>query len=183
MPLLYSATLDGLEAGLADKGVFLVLLLGLLAPQLALIARAIRGRWLPAAASLLAALIGVGLLVAGNAASGYDAAHPRPDTLFYAFNADRGEASWATLDPEPDQWTRQFLSRNTEERSVEELFGVGGSGSTKVLTGPAPVAPLKPPELELLGQEEANVTERVLRLHLSSPRGAWKAYLLFRVQV
>jgi hypothetical protein len=177
MPNLYSATLDGFEAGLADRAAFLVLLLGLLAPQFTLIARAIRGRWLPAAATLLAVLIGVGLIVAGNAASGYDAAHPRPDTLFYAFNADSSEASWATLDPEPDQWTQQFLSRNTEERSVEELFGVGGSGSTKVLTGPAPVAPLQPPELVLKG-EEANGTERVLRLHLSSPRGAWRAYLL-----
>ena len=77
-------------------------LLGLLAPQLALVTRAIRRRWLPAAATLLMALIGVGLLLAGNAASGYDAAHPQPDTLFYALNADTGEANWATLDPEQD---------------------------------------------------------------------------------
>jgi hypothetical protein len=176
MPLLYSATLDGFEAGLADKGAFLVLLLGLLAPQLALIARAIRWRWLPAAATLLAALIGVGLIVAGNAASGYDASHPRPDTLFYALNADSGEASWATLDPELDQWTKQFLSRDTQERTVGELYG--GDDPTKILTSSAPVAPLKPPELELLGQEKANGTTRTLRLHLSSPREAWKALLL-----
>jgi hypothetical protein len=176
MPLLYSATLDGFEAGLADKGAFLVLLLGLLAPQLALIARAIRGRRLPAAATLLAALIGVGLLLAGNAASGYDAAHPRPDTLFYYLNADSGEASWATLDPELDEWTKQFLSGDTQERTLGELSG--GDDPTKILTDSAPVAPLKPPELELLGQEEANGTTRTLRLHLSSPREAWKAYLL-----
>jgi hypothetical protein len=176
MPLLYSATLDGFEAGLADKGAFLVLLLGLLAPQLALIARAIRVRWLPAAATLLAALIGVGLIVAGNAASGYDASHPRPDTLFYSLNADTGEASWATLDPELDQWTKQFLSGDTQVRTVGELYG--GDDPTKILTSPAPVAPLKPPELELLGQEEANGTIRTLRLHLSSPREAQRAILL-----
>jgi hypothetical protein len=175
MPLLYSATLDGFEAGLADKGAFLVLLLGLLAPQLALIAHAIRGRWLPAAATLLVALIGVGLLVAGNAASGYDAAHPRPDTLFYALNADTSEANWATLDPELDQWTKHFLSGDTQERTVGELYG--GDDPTKVLTSSAPVAPLKPPELELLGQQ-ANGATHTLRLHLSSSREAWKATIL-----
>jgi hypothetical protein len=176
MPLLYSATLDGFEAGLADKGAFLVLLLGLLAPQLSLIAHAFRGRWLPAAATLLVALIGVGLLLAGNAASGYDAAHPRPDTLFYSLNTDTGEASWATLDPELDQWTKQFLSGDTQERTVGELYG--GDDPTKILTSSAPIARFQPPELELLGQEEANGTTRTLQLHLSSPRGAWKAYLL-----
>jgi len=117
----------------------------------------------------------VGLLLAGNAASGYDASHPRPDTLFYSLNADSGEASWATLDPELDQWTKQFLSGDTQVRTVGELYG--GDDPTKVLTSSAPVAPLKPPELKLLGQE-TNGTTRTLRLHLSSPRGAWKAYLL-----
>jgi hypothetical protein len=175
MPLLYSATLDGFGAGLADKGAFLVLLLGLLAPQFTLIARAIRWRWLPAAAALLVALIGVGLIVAGNAASGYDAAHPRPDTLFYSLNADSGKASWATLDPELDQWTKRFLKGNTQERTLGELYG--GDDPTKVLTRSAPVAPLKPPELELL-EQEAKGTTRTLRLHLSSPREAWKALLL-----
>jgi hypothetical protein len=102
-PALYAGTLDGFEAGVADKVALLVLLLGLLAPQLA--AQILRRRWLPAAA-----LAGVGLIVAGGAASGYDAEHPRPDTLFYTSNADTGEAKWATLDPEPDEWTKQFLS-------------------------------------------------------------------------
>jgi hypothetical protein len=175
MPLLYSATLDGFGAGLADKGAFLVLLLGLLAPQLSLIARAIGGRWLAAAATLLAALIGVGLLLAGNAASGYDASHPRPDTLFYALNADSGEANWATLDPELDQWTKQFVRGDIEKRTVGELYG--RDDPTKILTSPAPVALLKPPELKLLGQE-AHRSTRTLRLHLSSRREAWKATLL-----
>jgi hypothetical protein len=174
-PVLYVATLDGFEAGLADKVVILVLLLGLLTPQLSVVGQTVRRRWLPAAATLLTALIGLGLLVAGNAASGYDAAHPRPDTLFYALNADSGEASWATLDPELDQWTKQFLGGDTKERTLEDLLS--GGGSTKILTSPAPVAPLKPPEVELLGQE-ANGPTRTLRLHLASPRGAWRAFLL-----
>jgi hypothetical protein len=174
-PILYETTVDGLEAGLAEFVAILVLVLGLLTPQLTLVARAIRRRWLPAAAVLLAALIGVGLIVAGNAASGYDAARPRPDTLFYALNADSGEANWATLDPELDQWTKQFLSGDTEERTVGEFFS--GGGSTKILTSPAPVAPLKPPELMLLGLE-ANGATRTLRLHLSSPRRAWRATIL-----
>jgi hypothetical protein len=88
-------------------------------------------------------------------------------------DADTGEANWATLDPEPDQWTKRFLSGDTQERSLGALYG--GDDPTKVLTSRAPVAPLQPPELELLGQE-ANGAERTLRLHLSSPREAWRTY-------
>jgi hypothetical protein len=117
----------------------------------------------------------VGLFLAGNAASGYDAEHPRPDTLFYTLNADTGKANWATLDPQLDQWTRRFLSGNPQERTVGELYGA--EDPTRLLTSPAPVAPLKPPELEFLGQE-TDETTRTLRLRLSSPRGAWRAYLL-----
>ena len=175
MPPLYSATLDGFEAGVADKVALLILLLALLAPQLALVALVLRQRWLSSVSVLLAALIGVGLLLAGNAASGYDAAHPRPDTLFYTLNADTGEARWATLDPEPDEWTEQFLSADTQEITAGELYG--GENPTRLLASPAPVAPVKPPELGLLGQE-ANGTTRTLRLRLTSPREASRAYLL-----
>jgi hypothetical protein len=178
-PVLYVGTLDGFEAGLADKFAILILLLGLVAPQLSLIGQAARRGWLSAApillAALLAAIIGVGLLLAGNAASGYDAARPRPDTLFYTLNADTGEANWATLDPQLDEWTKQFLNKNIQERSVGELYG--GADPTKILTSPAPVAPLKPPELELLG-EKTNGATRTLRLHLVSPRAAWRAIIL-----
>ena len=178
-PVLYVGTLDGFEAGLADKFAILILLLGLVAPQLSLIGQATRRGWLSAApillAALLAAIIGVGLLLAGNAASGYDAARPRPDTLFYTLNADTSEANWATLDPQLNEWTKQFLNKNTQERSVGELYG--GADPTKILTSPAPVAPLKPPELELLG-EKTNGATRTLRLHLVSPRAAWRAIIL-----
>jgi len=144
-PALYIGTVDVMEEGPALSVAVLVLVLGLVAPQLSLMARAVRWRWLPTAATLLAALIGVGLLLGGNATSGYDTAHPRPDTLFYGLNADTGEANWATLDPELDEWTKQFLSGETEERTLGGLFG--GDDPTKVLTSPAPVAPLKPPSL------------------------------------
>lgn len=174
-PGLYNATFDGFEESPADKFPALVVLLGLLAPQLALVARVLRRRWLPAVAALLTALVGVVLIFAGNAASGSNAAHPRPDTLFYALNADTGEANWVTLDPEPDAWTGRFLGGDPEERTLEEF--VGGGGSTRILVSPAPGAPLKPPELELLGQE-AHGTTRTLWLHLSSPRGAWRAAIL-----
>ncbi|HEX5975534.1 MAG TPA: M20/M25/M40 family metallo-hydrolase, partial [Rubrobacteraceae bacterium] len=179
VPALYLGTVE-MEEGPALWIVVLVLGLGLLAPQLSLVARAVRRRWLPATATLMATLVGAGLIVAGNVASGYDAGRPRPDTLFYVLNADTGEATWATLDPELDEWTRQFLSGDTEEGTVEELLGgelFGGDESTMALASAAPVAPLKPPELVLLG-EEANGTTHTLQLHLSSPRRAWRAYLL-----
>ena len=81
---------------------------------------------------------------------------------------------WATLDPEPDEWTKQFLSEDAQQTTVGELYV--GEDPTRVLASPAPVAPLRPPG-KLLGQEK-NETTRTLRLRLSSPREAWRAYLL-----
>jgi hypothetical protein len=179
VPAFYLGIVE-MEGGPALWVVVLVLVLGLLAPQLSLIARTIQRRWLPTAVTLLVALIGVGLIVAGSATSGYDAEHPRPDTLFYVLNADTGEANWATVDPELDHWTKQFLSGGTQKRSAEELFGrmfFGGDEPIKILTSSAPVTLIKPPELMLLG-EESNGTTHTLRLHLSSSRRAWRAYLL-----
>jgi hypothetical protein len=34
--------------------------------------------------------------------SGYDAAHPKSDTMSYWYDADAGKASWISFDEKPD---------------------------------------------------------------------------------
>jgi hypothetical protein len=120
------------------------------------------------------ALVGIGLLVVGGAASGYDAAQPRPDNLLYVLNADTGEAHWVSPDPELDEWTAQFLAGGTR-RTTNALFGDGGSDT--LLANRAATAPLPAPVLQLIGSEAVGDV-LTLRLRLTSPRAAWRAYLV-----
>jgi hypothetical protein len=165
---IFRSAIDGVGDGPAVPFGLLVLLLGVLAPQLDEIARLAR-RAIPAGV----ALAGIGLLVAGGLTSGYSAAQPRPSTLMYLLNADTGEAHWVSADPQVDEWTGLFLAGGAH-RTSDELFGDGGSDMLRA--SGAPVAPLPPPALELIGMEAVGDL-MTLRLRLTSPRGAGRAYL------
>ena len=90
------------------------LLLGLLIPHLDLVAKP--NRWvLPGAAAAL----GLGLLLVGSLTAGFDARHPRPNSILYALNADTQQAIWESGDEAPDAWTAQFLGSRRRR-------GVGG---------------------------------------------------------
>jgi len=80
------------------------LLVGLLVPQIHIMTSH-RG-WLLPAGALVTALM---LFAAAMAHSGYDAAHPRADSIAYALDGDTGKAMWASRDSAPDAWTSQFL--------------------------------------------------------------------------
>ena len=71
---------------------FLVLLLGLLWPQLAFISPR---RW-PLALAGLAIFVVCAVYASLN--SGFDANHPKPNTVVYWQDADTGSASWITVD-------------------------------------------------------------------------------------
>lgn len=170
VPLLVAVSLDGLEAGPALPIAFLVLLLGLLAPHLALIAQLGR-RWLPATA----AFVGLGLLLIASLAFGTDANRPRHESLVYFSNPEAGQAYWATLDPALGSWTSQLLGNDAMRRSMVELVGTGGD--EQLLSSRAPVAPLPAPDLVVISRERQG-DEWILRLHLASPRGASRAFLV-----
>ena len=143
--------------------VFVVLLVGLLAPHLELVSSL--GRWALPAAALLAF---VGLAAAGLATAGFDRGHPRQDSLFYALNADTGKAVWGSADAQPDAWTSQFFAKNFSRTTLDDFFRTG----RPFLTGEAPAAPLAAPELTLLSDENGEGGVRTLRLRVTSPRGA-----------
>jgi hypothetical protein len=167
---LFQPVIQGLEDGPALQVVVLVLLAALLAPQLALVlrARATR-RWLPSAV----ALIGVGLLGAGVATSGFSPAQPRPDVLAYGLDADTGQAYWLTLDPRTDEWTERFLAGGTR-RTLDELLGA--SDPIPVLAAPAPAASLPPPSLAVESEQRIGDL-RTLRLRLASTRQSGRLHL------
>jgi hypothetical protein len=143
--------------------VLLVLLLGLLIPQLSYLTS--RRRWLLTGGMVAASLLFIAL---GLAYSGFDNEHPRPDNLFYAMNADKQEAIWASSDRIPDEWTAQFLSPTPQARPLEEFFP--GTSRT-YLYAPAPIAELPAPDVKVLDDSlQGNV--RMLRLRLTSPRQA-----------
>lgn len=144
--------------------VLAALLLGLLVPHLALLARPYR--WLvPGAAALAFAT----LLAAGLLRPSFDAAHPKPDSIFYGLDAGTGQAIWGSMDREPDKWTARFVSSEPRRQPLPAFFSA--ISDTLYLQAPAPVAPLEAPRAELLA-DSAQGNVRTVRMRLSSPRRA-----------
>jgi hypothetical protein len=140
-----------------------IFLLGLLLPHLDFLSAKFKW-WLPGTL----ALIGVALLAAACAADKFDRRHPKPNSIFYALNADENKAAWISLDEQTDKWTSQFIPPGTGKSAVAAYVP---RSSGDFLNAQAPVAQLASPLVELLGDETSNGV-RKLRLHLASPRQA-----------
>jgi hypothetical protein len=143
--------------------LFVVLLVGLLVPHLGLIAAS--RRWLvPGIAAALAAA----LIAAGSLTAGVSRTTPRQDHVFYALNADTGQAVWASVDESADEWSAQFFTADARRGALPEYVP---QTSMTFLQSPAPAAPLAPPAVELLEDKVEN-NRRLIRLRLRSSRGA-----------
>jgi Peptidase family M28 len=139
----------------------MALMLGLFIPHFDLFARPYR--WaLPATAGFVAAAA----LIAGSLTATPDAASPQADSIFYALNADTGQALWVSEDPQPDVWTSQFLGTTFSRRELPELFP---HLSDKFLFAPAPALNLTAPQVKLLNDRSVEDT-RTLHLHITTPR-------------
>jgi hypothetical protein len=144
--------------------IMVVLLLGLLVPHLLFITAS--RKWLLPSASAFVSLL---LIVLISLSSGYDAKHPRFDTVLYGLSADSGRAVWASSDKTPDAWTRQFLSSETTTAPLNEIFSK--SSSRSFLQSPAANESLPAPQIELLDDRTQNDV-RALRMRVTSPRQA-----------
>ena len=156
-----------LESGVAQTMVsltiFTVVLLALLAPQLEVMTA--HRKWLlPGACAVLS----LTFISFGALHSGYDALHPRPDSIAYWLNADTGKGSWISLDERPDGWTSQFLTGGIERDKIDIFVAPGGESVLK--TG-APPLKLPAPEIVTL-DDSVSSNERILRLRLTSLRNA-----------
>ncbi len=134
-------------------------MLGLFIPHLDFFARL--HRWaLPVAAILVTAVA----LIAGSVTARPSAANPYVDSIFYALNADTGQALWISEDPQPDVWTSQFLETEFKRGKLSELFP---QDSKELLFAPAPALNLDAPQVELLNDHTTGDT-RVLQMHITS---------------
>ena len=148
-----------------SAAVIASLLAALLAVLLAgPLAVALRRRWpLPTTFAAVA----LALLVTVAATSGYGARRPRPDTLFYVFDASRDDAVWATNTHPIEPWMAPVLA-NAELRTLEDVF----VAPQQAWTAPAPAAPLAPPEVSLVGVADGSGDGQRWTLKVVSPEGA-----------
>jgi hypothetical protein len=148
---------------MVSLSIFTVVLLALLAPQLEVMTA--HRKWLlPGACTVL----GLSFISFGALHSGYDALHPRPDSVAYWLNADTGKGSWISLDERPDGWTSQFLTGGIDRDKIDIFVTPGGES---VLKTDAPSVKLPAPEIVTL-DDSVSSNERVLRLRLTSLRHA-----------
>ncbi len=162
---------DDLSQALLIVGLLTALTLTLLAPQLEVMTAHIK--WLLPAACVLAA---IGLTAFGAIGSGYDAAHPKPDSMSYWFDYDAGKASWISFDERPDSWTSQFLTGQVETDKV----GIFGSADgDAVLKASAPRVELAAPVVKTVEDSTAG-GERILRFHITSLRQARILWVIVR---
>ena len=162
-PLLYQIFSGFGLNGIRVIAALLVLLLGLLVPHLALVARP--NKWVLPGAFVLVSVV---LLLIGIVRPHFDAAHPKPNSLFYGLDANAGKAIWGSFDDKPDEWTARFLSSHPEDRPLPAFFAIT---SDRYLQMTAPIAPLDAPNVELL-DDKSNNGVRTLHLRLTSPRRA-----------
>jgi hypothetical protein len=153
----------GLMQTMVSLSIFTVVLLALLAGQLEVMTA--RRKWLLPG---VCAVLSLSFIAFGAFHSGYDAQHPRPDTIAYWLNADTGKGSWISLDERPDGWTSQFLTGRIEREKVDIFVAPGGES---VLKTDAPPLKLPAPEIVTL-DDSVSGNERILRLRLTSLRHA-----------
>jgi Peptidase family M28 len=144
----------------------LALLVGLLAPHLAIIARP-RKWWLP----VLMGIVAVGFLVAGHLTSAYTPERPRQDGVVYALSADNGKASWLGWTG-LDVWTEQFFGKDAGGGDYRDIFP--GDYSVADYKTAAPLVDLPAPTVEEL---DATVPG-VFHLRVAPPPGAWTVHLV-----
>lgn len=158
-------TVAGLGPLLPAGLLFLAVLLGLLLPALLPALGRTEGagpRW---ALPLLAGAVALGALTAGHATSRPTAEHPQQTHVFYALDADRGQAYWVSSMARPDAWTRQFFPAPVLS-PLPELFP---DLSLPVLHHSAPRLALGAPSITILADTTLRAGRR-LRLQVRPGR-------------
>ena len=144
--------------------VFVLVLMGLLVPHVELLTDK-KPRWILPGLLLLASIT---VLTLATLTSGFDARHPRPNSIAYVLNLDSGKAAWVSVDHRLDDWTEQFFPDPVESQTYEFFPGV----HVRAFTTTAPNLSLAAPKVILLDDSRRDTTTRFLQLRLSSPRQA-----------
>lgn len=122
-------------------------------------------KWRVPALLLLASLV---LIVIGISSSHFDQRQPKTNNLFYAQNADTGQAVFASSDEKTDEWTAKFLSSGVKREAMTEFF----PGTTRTYwKSPVTAAAFAGPEASLTSDQIENGV-RTLSFRVTSPRRA-----------
>jgi len=96
----------------------------------------------------------------------YDASSPRPDSLLYVLDADRGTASWVSFDAAPDAWTGHALS-GAKRLTMPALLP---RSKRDLLQAGAALVAIDPPRIGVLADTRTGPT-RSLHLRVMLPTG------------
>jgi hypothetical protein len=108
------------------------------------------------------------LVLSGRQLSRFSVEHPQRNSIIYSVNVDERQAAWISNDDAADEWTAQFLGSDSRRREAGK-FTLGSGRS--VLLAEAELLPLDPPEATVISDDKTG-DQRVLKLHLTSPRRA-----------
>jgi len=161
VPILYLILLAMTLHVSAVPAILLTLLIGLLIPQLRMIAGASQ-RVLTAGALLCCVVF----MIWGGVMACFDDGRRLPTHLFYALNSDLNQAVWASHDQRPDEWTARFLVNGLERDSLPDYLG---PNRETYLKSPAPPVSLPPPIVKLISDNTSGGI-RDLRFQVSSSR-------------
>ncbi|HEY6419325.1 MAG TPA: M28 family peptidase [Candidatus Binataceae bacterium] len=155
---------------LAAFGVALII--GVAIPYLEVLSAGYR--WHPSISIALGALAIVFLAV-GTSASGFNAHHPRPDSIFYVLDAESAAARWVSVDPRPDHFTAQFFQHRVRGGKLAAITGSAAPftrlNNGRTIEGDAPAVKLPPPELKVL-DDVVHDGVRIVKVHIGSARHA-----------
>jgi hypothetical protein len=166
VPTFYAAFMGVRTADSPFTMSIVVLLLASLLPQLQLTAPLSR-RSMPVGAVLVA----LGSLGAALVWGRFDAQRPQTTGLFYAMNADTGNAAWITEDRAASRrspWEAQFFRTGVERRAIPEFLP---GAPFQYIVGDAPPISVNTPSLRILHDAREGDT-RTIRVHIGSPRQA-----------
>jgi hypothetical protein len=174
-PLLYMSILAMTIVPAPFWMMNVILLLTLLTPLLAAVARA-TGLAIPAAAAGVA----LPLLVYAVAGTSFNEREPKMVHLCYGMDCNKGEAYWLSKDQELDDWLKNFFESTDQKGSVED-FVPGEKG--EFLRAKAPVSrEIAAPEVTVTSDRlVGDVREMVLRVY--SPRKAARIDVAFAPEV
>lgn len=154
--------------GLTSLAPVLALALGLLIlailPLLETLLK-VSGRVFPVSMFCAAVL----LFIIGASITRYGNAHPQPNSLIYALDADTRKALWASTSPRVDAWTTQYLGNASLHAKLTGFYP--DWLPFEFLQHDAPALALPPPQVDLL-ENRVQGDVRTLRLRVTSPRHA-----------
>lgn len=124
------------------------------------------------------ALAGLVMLVGSLWQAGFDENRKKPNSVEYIVDVSAGEAAWYSMDPEPDEWSRQYLGPEPAQDGLPEWAPAYLREPDSAWHRPAEVLDLAAPDARVIGIESSRGKSEY-RIHVSAPKGAYATVIEF----